>query len=230
MIYLLLGLLPMVIYAGSSSSDGYIYTVKVLYAENLPDEDPDAPTIFGWQAWVNKNDPYVQCFGYGTGGDDKIKVEETRILEGTEEPEWNEELEKYDDGDSNGPYDRFLFKIYDDDSTFDEGGSFDWANLNDPDYLGETREIKTSEITDCEDIFEFRLEVTRDGKGCGLLVVEISKTGCSGSGGGYGEESSSDSGDDDDDKDTDKDTNTGKGGGSGGGGGGKTKGRRLLEN
>ena len=41
-----------------------------------------------------------------------------------------------------------------DDSTFEKGGSFDWLNVNDPDYLGETEEIMVSEITNCINDFE----------------------------------------------------------------------------
>eukprot|EP00486_Rosalina_sp_Unknown_P000357 CAMPEP_0201563860 /NCGR_PEP_ID=MMETSP0190_2-20130828/1394_1 /ASSEMBLY_ACC=CAM_ASM_000263 /TAXON_ID=37353 /ORGANISM="Rosalina sp." /LENGTH=183 /DNA_ID=CAMNT_0047979211 /DNA_START=184 /DNA_END=732 /DNA_ORIENTATION=- len=158
-------------------------------AENLPDEDADAPSIFGWRAWVNKNDPYVEVFGYGTGGDDKIKVQQTTVKEGSETPQWDEEFE-FDDADSNGPYTKFLFKIWDDDQNIDDGsfnkdGSFkkdgprDWLDINDPDYLGETREVMVAEITDCVNEEVFRLPVSRDGKEIGILLVGISKDGCS---------------------------------------------------
>eukprot|EP01084_Bolivina_argentea_P016371 30636_1 len=71
-------------------SVSYSYNVMVNMAENLADEDVDAPTIFGWQAWTNKNDPYVQIYAYGTGDEDTLKVKTTTILEGTETPQWDE--------------------------------------------------------------------------------------------------------------------------------------------
>ena len=208
-ISLFLGLLLPLINAGSSSSSSYTYNVKVVYAKELPDEDPDGP----WGLWENVNDPYVQIYGYGTGGDDKIKIEETSVKEGTEEPEWNEEF-KFEDDDANGPYLKFLFKIYDDDCTF--GSDI----FNDPDFLGETEYILTSEIKDCTDIFSESLKVSRDGKEGGELFVEITKDGCDGDesseeskeeGGGYG---------DDDDEEEEQPS------GKGSGGSGKTK--RLL--
>eukprot|EP01084_Bolivina_argentea_P016370 30634_1 len=183
MIYLLfLSLSSRLIYGENPSESGggsvsYSYNVMVNMAENLADEDVDAPTIFGWQAWTNKNDPYVQIYAYGTGDEDTLKVKTTTILEGTETPQWDETF-VFDDDDTVGPYTKFLFKVWDDDSTFDKDGSFDWLNINDPDFLGETRQILVDQITNCVDDFEFRLPVIRDDNECGLLVVEITKDGC----------------------------------------------------
>eukprot|EP01084_Bolivina_argentea_P115869 205975_1 len=75
---------------GGGGSVSYSYNVMVNMAENLADEYVDAPTIFGWQAWTNKNDPYFQVYAYGTGGEDAIEVKTTTILECTETPQWDE--------------------------------------------------------------------------------------------------------------------------------------------
>ena len=185
--------------------NGATYYVTVDKAENLTDKDPDAPEILGsgqcflphshyifvyctyyifrWRAWVNKNDPYVQVIAYGRGSylshiDDQLTINNTDIKKGTDTPRWDQEF-LFNDDDSNGPYTKFLFKVYDDDSTFKKDGPFDWLNVNDPDYLGETREISVLEIVQCAPRqFEFRLPVKRDGKECGILVVEISKNEC----------------------------------------------------
>ena len=111
---------------------------------------------------------YVEVFGYGAD-DNELKAEKTKVITIREGSEWDEKFE------FDGPYDSFVFKLY-----------------GDEEYLGETREIKVPEIDDCVDEFEFRLEVTNDGKGRGLLVVIISKDGCDeevnekGNGGGKG--------------------------------------------
>ena len=137
-----------------TGAGGYVYNVEVMYLENLNDDEVDEGM-------------YVEVYGYGVDGDEELSVEETKVIEGSGELEWNEEFE-FDDEGGDGVYDRFLFKLYGED------------------YLGETREISVSEIVDCTEEFEFRLELSDgDGKGCGLLVVIISKDGCD-EGGGKG--------------------------------------------
>eukprot|EP00483_Globobulimina_turgida_P007817 UN07832 len=129
----LLGLSSVANVVGSVS-----YTVRVVRAEGLPDEYMDT-----WFT-TNKNDVYVEVFGYGSS-DGEIKEFKTSTIDGSDTPEWNEEFIFDEANDDITAYSKFLFKLYDSDTVFGlETGA---------DYLGETCFYETSVVTDCGEIF-----------------------------------------------------------------------------
>jgi len=148
----------------------YKYTVKVVNAKNLPDEE----------SWLQgDNDVYVEVYGYGLNGGSKNY--QTKVIT-SKTPEWNQEF-VFDDAESDddvGRFEYFYFKLYDDDSVF--GVDIGWMSS---DFLGETEKFDVNDVGDCKEIFSKELAVTRDGEGCGSLFVEITKENCDCNGGGY---------------------------------------------
>lgn len=141
---------------------GYVYDITVLRSEELEDV---ADKVWGIGTSI---DVYVLVYGYGTGGEDKVLTQRTSTINNEASPEWNEVFRFDDESDGNGAYEKFLFKLYDDDS-------ITGYDINAPDYLGETDFMLAADITNCDDVFSQQMPLK---DAAGYLFVEITKYGC----------------------------------------------------
>eukprot|EP00484_Ammonia_sp_Unknown_P013017 CAMPEP_0197072892 /NCGR_PEP_ID=MMETSP1384-20130603/210323_1 /TAXON_ID=29189 /ORGANISM="Ammonia sp." /LENGTH=560 /DNA_ID=CAMNT_0042511713 /DNA_START=122 /DNA_END=1805 /DNA_ORIENTATION=+ len=141
---------------------GYVYDITVLRSEELEDV---ADKVWGLGTSI---DVYVLVYGYGTGGEDKVLTQRTSTINNEASPEWNEVFRFDDESDGNGAYEKFLFKLYDDDS-------ITGYDINAPDYLGETDFMLAADITNCDDVFSQQMPLK---DAAGYLFVEITKYGC----------------------------------------------------
>ena len=140
-----------------------VYTVKVVDAKNLPDED-----------LIGKSDPYVEVYAlYGKEGEQSeksVKVS-TSIKKNKNNPSWNEEF-TFDEAkiDDEYTFTAFKFMVWDDDEVWGMGGA---------DFLGETGYVQASEITDCDTVYSIQLDLKRDDDGQqGTIFVQLSTSGC----------------------------------------------------
>ena len=119
-------------FAGSTHDDDgtTIYQVLVENARGLNDEDAD------FAFFENDNDVYVQVWGYGSGDE---KVLQTKTIDGSTRPEWNQIFVFRNTDDECGEYEYFKFKLYDDDTVLGQDVFGD-------DHLGDTLEFYVDDI------------------------------------------------------------------------------------
>eukprot|EP01084_Bolivina_argentea_P133919 236319_1 len=147
--------------------NAYRYTITVSNAKDLIEKDTD----FLWM--TNDNDAYVIIEGYNDN-DKLITTEQTKTIDCSDAPEWNEKF-AFDDNDKDGPYKKWKFLLYDDDSI----GGIDDTLWTKADFLGETDYIYADDINDCVEYFSEDMQVVIDNKDTGgILFVEVVEDGC----------------------------------------------------
>ena len=128
------------------------WTVYVKNAYGLRDADG---------LW-NESDSYCKIKGMAMDG---TKTYQTATKDGNSDPEWYEQFIFRDD-EGNGYYTGFHFRLYDEDP------------ISSDDYLGDTTEIDSDEIYNCNKWYNYALPVEYENKQHGTLYVAIMKDEC----------------------------------------------------